>query len=38
MDSEVHLRAAIAPRLEFMEVIEQEEPSAIPDMTFARED
>ena len=35
---EAHLRAATTPRLELMEVVEQEEPPPIPDMTFTRED
>ena len=33
-DFEAHLRATTAPRLELMEVVEQEEPSPMPDMTF----
>src|SRR5688572_9480592 len=37
-NSEAHLRAETAPRLELMEVVEQEEPPPMPDMTFTRED
>ena len=37
-NSEAHLRAATALRFELMEVIEQEEPPPMPDMTFTRED
>ena len=38
MESEVNLRAATAPSLVLMEVIEQEEPPPMLDMTFTRED